>query len=112
MVGGGEGRLVYYKERMVNAVRALYSLQTITPFSEDHVAIEHLSDRRWFMFHTSKLRPRPQSTSRAVFTQSFIRGDRDPWGWKWMVYVSSKDKRLRDETVRSCRRREVRSRGK
>lgn len=63
---------------MVNAVRALYNLQTMTPLSEDHVTIEHLSARRWLMFQTSKLRPRHQSTSRAVFNQTFIRGDRDP----------------------------------
>lgn len=63
---------------MVNAVRALYNLQTMTPLSEDHVAIEHLSARRWFMFHTSKLRPRHQSTSRAVFIHIFICGDRAP----------------------------------
>lgn len=71
--------MVINRERMVNAVRALYNLQTITPFSEDHVAIEHLSARRWFMFHTSKLKPRHQRTSRPVSTHTFIRGDRDPW---------------------------------
>lgn len=63
---------------MVNAVRALYNLQTMTPLSEDHVTMVHLSARRWFIFHTSKLKPRHQSTSRAVFTQKFIRGDRNP----------------------------------